>query len=221
MKADYSWETIFSLMNGALAERGTILPSVSEIAKAKRDPFRILISTLISLRTKDAVTLQAAEKLFTRADTPEKMLELSIKDIENAIYPAGFYHTKARRISEIAEILLTRHGGKVPSSQKELLALPGVGLKTANLTLNLGFGIEAVCVDTHVHRIANRMGWIETKTPEESERALSTLLPRTYWIPLNEMLVAYGQKICTPVSPHCSRCPVSAMCPKIGVGKSR
>lgn len=221
MKADYSWETIFSRMSGALRELGTVLPSVSEIARAKHDPFRILISTVLSLRTKDAVTLQASGRLFALADTPEKMSELSVEDVENAIYPAGFYRTKARRILEISEILLTCYAGKVPASQKALLALPGVGIKTANLTLNLGFGIEAVCVDTHVHRIANRLGWIQTKTPEESERALSALLPRKYWIPLNEMLVAYGQRICTPVSPYCSRCPVSEVCPKTGVTKSR
>ena len=215
------WDELFTKMRQAVRSSEEILPSVSTIAKENHDPFRVLLSTLISLRTKDAVTLAASERLFALADTPERMLELHQEIIEQAIYPAGFYRTKARNIRSISRILLTQHGGKVPHDRESLLALPGVGVKTANLTLNLGFGIDAICVDTHVHRISNRMGWIATKTPEESESALERIMPRCYWIPLNELLVSYGQKICTPISPFCSRCPVSEECKRIGVMKSR
>ena len=215
------WETVFSLFSSTLKIRGVGLPSVSEIAELNRDPFRVLISTIISLRTKDAVTLASSNRLFSRADSPQAILDLDVEEIEKLIYPAGFYKTKTRNILEISRILLEQHTGQVPSKKEELLALPGVGIKTANLTLNLGFGIDAICVDTHVHRISNRCGWIQTKTPEESEKALELVMPQKFWIPLNELLVSYGQQICTPISPRCSECPILKECLKIGVTKTR
>ncbi|MFA6688075.1 MAG: endonuclease III domain-containing protein [Sphaerochaetaceae bacterium] len=215
------WDEVFSLFSEALEREGALLPSVSTIAVEKQDPFRVLVSTLISLRTKDEVTLAASRRLFALADTPQAMLALAPSSIEEAIYPAGFYRTKARNILSICEILVDRYGGSVPASKEELVALPGVGIKTANLTLNLGFGIEAICVDCHVHQIANRMGWIETSTPEQSEKALQKIMPRRFWIPLNELLVSYGQHICVPVSPWCGKCPMDGRCPKVGVLKFR
>ncbi|NQT57656.1 MAG: endonuclease III [Bacteroidetes bacterium] len=215
------WETIFSLFSSVLKSRGAGLPSVSEIAESNRTPFRVLISTIISLRTKDAVTLASSNRLFSRTDTPITTLTLGVEEIEKLIYPAGFYKTKARNILEISRILLEQYNGLVPSDKEQLLALPGVGIKTANLTLNMGFGIDAICVDTHVHRISNRCGWIQTKTPEESEKALELVLPQKFWIPLNELLVSFGQQICTPVSPRCSECPIQKECLRVGVAKTR
>jgi endonuclease-3 len=221
MEEPHYWDRVFESFKHTLKEKEVALPSVSEIAEKNGSPYTVLISTIISLRTKDAVTLEASGRLFSMADTPEAMLKLSADEIEQAIYPAGFYKTKASRIREISEILINDFHGDVPPDRNALLSLPGVGVKTANLTLNLGFGIDAICVDTHVHRIANRMGWITTNTPEASEPALEKILPRRYWIPLNELLVAYGQHVCTPVSPFCSQCSFDHECPKIGVKKSR
>ncbi len=200
--------------------RGT-LPSVSEIGRDNPDPFRVLVSTLISLRTRDEVTFAASLRLFEKADTPEGMADLSEEEIASLIYPAGFYKMKSRHIRDISLILLKEYGGQVPSDRESLLALPGVGLKTANLVLSLGFRIPAICVDTHVHRIANRMGWISTNKPDDSERELTRILPVDYWIPINELLVLYGQQICTPLSPRCSLCPVVTSCRRVGVDKYR
>ena len=195
--------------------------SINEIAKQTSDPFRVLVSTMISLRTKDEVTSQASARLFGQAKTPAEMAELSEQTIANLIFPAGFYRTKAKHIRACAQILRDSYNGEVPSERDALTSLPGVGVKTANLTLNLGFGIDAICVDTHVHRISNRLGWIDTKTPEESEKALEQVLPRSRWIEINGLFVRYGQNVCAPVSPKCSDCPVESWCPKIGVTKSR
>lgn len=218
---EHYWDDIFQRFRLALEAQGTILPSVSLIAEKHGNPFQVLIATIISLRTKDAVTLSSSETLFARAKTPYNMLELSEEEIQELIYPAGFYKTKAKTIRSISQQLIDEYGGVVPNNQEELMKLPGVGIKTANLTLNLGFGIEAICVDCHVHQIANRLGWIATKTPEESEKALMEVMPKRFWIPLNELLVRYGQVICTSVSPFCSKCPEEATCPKVGVTKSR
>ena len=178
---------------------------------------------MISLRTKDEVTLPASERLFAVADDPPRTVALDEGEIEKLIYPAGFYRTKARNIREVSRIVMERHGGRVPSSVDELTALPGVGRKTANLVLNLGFGLPAICVDTHVHRISNRFGWVTTKTPDQTELALEAILPRRHWIEINELLVGYGQKICTPLSPRCSECPFSGAthCARAGVDRSR
>ena len=218
---EQDWDGLFERMAEAVRLSGKQLPSVSTIAREKHDPFRVLISTIISLRTKDAVTIAASRRLFELADTPSSMANLGAEQIGQAIYPAGFYRTKAANILAIARILIEEHGGLVPADRNLLLRLPGVGLKTANLTLNLGFGIDAICVDIHVHRISNRMGWISTKTPEESEHALRHVMPQRFWIPLNELLVSFGQAVCTPVSPFCSRCPVFGSCRRIGVTRSR
>lgn len=200
---------------------GGELPSVSRIAREGRDPFRVLISTMISLRTKDDVTFAASDRLFARADTPAAMIDVAEDEIARLIYPAGFYRTKASNILHVSRILLDEYDGRVPPDIDALVALPGVGRKTANLVLGLGFGIDSICVDTHVHRIANRCAWVETRTPDQTELALAQVLPREYWIEINELLVAYGQKVCTPTSPRCSVCPIAYQCPRRGVFKSR
>lgn len=215
------WDTLFITLAETLKSLGAKLPSVSLVAQELQDPYRVLISTIISLRTKDEVTLQASRRLFALADTPQKMLSYSEEDIAQAIYPAGFYKTKARNILAVSRILTETYHGRVPNTRLELLKLPGVGIKTANLTLNLGYGIDAICVDCHVHQIANRMGWVSTKTPEQTEPALEQVMPKAYWIPLNELLVTYGQYVCTSVSPKCSLCPYTTTCPKVGVTKQR
>ena len=222
MKLDEKYfDRIFENFQTKLKELNKVIPAVSYVAITQNDPYCVLISTILSLRTKDDVTLQASVRLFNVASNPADMLKLSAAEIEKLIFPTGFYKTKAQRILEISQILMDKYGGKVPSTVEELLALPGVGIKTANLTLNLGFGIDAICVDCHVHQISNRMGWIKTSTPEESEKVLQTVMPKKYWIPLNELLVSYGQEVCTSVSPKCSMCPENESCPKIGVTRSR
>lgn len=200
---------------------GWDVPSVSFVAENSRSPFRILIATLLSLRTQDQTTAQAARRLFALADTPTAMLALDEATIARTIYPVGFYRQKARQIREICRILLGRHGGEVPADLDALLALPGVGRKTANLVVSLGFGLPGICVDTHVHRIMNRWGYVSTRDPEATERALRAKLPRRYWIEVNRLLVAFGQAVCRPVSPWCSRCPVARWCPRVGVTSTR
>jgi endonuclease III len=196
-------------------------PVVTFIANRGGTPFEVLVSTLLSLRTKDEVTSRAAARLFARARTPEQVLALGEQEVARLIYPVGFYPTKARRLIEISRILLDDHHGRVPDTLQGLLALPGVGRKTANLVLVEGYGQEAICVDTHVHRISNRIGYVRTRTPEQTEMALRRKLPRRHWVRYNELLVAFGQVICRPVSPFCSRCPASDMCPRVGVSRSR
>jgi endonuclease-3 len=196
-------------------------PIVTQLARESRSPFVLLISTLLSLRTKDDITAAATEKLIALANTPEAMLRLSDQTIRKAIYPVGFYRNKARTIREVSRELLNRFGGKVPDSLDELLSLKGVGRKSANLVLALGFGIDTICVDTHVHRISNRLGFVRTKSPEQTEYALQEVLPRCYWSNYNKWMVAFGQQICRPISPLCSQCPVETLCPKIGVTRSR
>jgi endonuclease-3 len=201
--------------------RGSPLPSVSTVARRRSDPFHILVSTMISLRTKDEVTSAASERLLSRAPTAQALAGLGRRQIARLIYPAGFYNTKAKNLQAMAKLLVSRHAGRVPESMEQLLELPGVGRKTANLVRNLGYGLDGICVDTHVHRISNRLGWVQTKTPEQTENALEMLLPRKYWIPINKLLVRFGQTVCTPVSPFCSRCPIRRHCPRIGVQRSR
>jgi len=186
-----------------------------------RDPFRILVSCIISLRTKDEVTYPATERLFQRADSPEKMARLRHPTIAKLIYPAGFYRRKGEQIKAISKILGERWEGRTPDTIDELLELPGVGRKTANLVVTLGFDKPGICVDVHVHRITNRFGWLETSHPDETEEVLREILPRRYWIPINETLVRHGQQICKPISPICSECPVERDCPRVGVTVSR
>jgi endonuclease-3 len=196
-------------------------PVITFIAQKGSTPFEILVSTLLSLRTKDQVTMEASTRLFEKARSPEEILNLPPKTIEKLIYPVGFYNTKAQRLREISRILIDKYHGQVPDKLEELLKLPGIGRKSANLVMVEGFKQDAICVDTHVHRISNRIGYVQTKTPEKTEMALRQKLPRKYWIKYNELLVAFGQVICRPISPLCSQCPVEGMCPQIGVNKHR
>ncbi len=197
------------------------IPAVTKEATKVRDPYRVLISCIISLRTKDEVTEQASARLFARADRPQQMIRLRAAEIARLIYPAGFYRNKARHILEISRVLLERFHGRVPDDLDELLTLKGVGRKTANLVVTMAYHKPGICVDTHVHRISNRLGWVNTTTPEKTEFALREILPRRYWIDLNDQLVIFGQNICQPVSPWCSKCPLERECPKIGVSRKR
>jgi endonuclease-3 len=195
-------------------------PAVTLVAQG-RDPYKVLVSCVLSLRTKDETTGAASGRLFGLADTPQAMLKLKPAAIEKAIYPVGFYRNKARALVEMSRVLIERCGGKVPDTIEELLGLPGVGRKTANLVVTMGHGRPGICVDTHVHRITNRWGYVNTKTPEKTETALRARLPRRYWIEINDLLVSFGQNVCKPVSPHCSTCPVYAYCDRVGVERHR
>jgi endonuclease-3 len=196
-------------------------PVVDSMQQEHATPFRILIATILSLRTKDTLTAVVAPRLFDVADTPETMLELSEERLVELIYPVGFYRNKARTIRQICAALLEQHSGEVPADLDTLLALPGVGRKTANLVLTAGFGLPGICVDTHVHRICNRWGYVQTKNPDATEMALRDKLPKEYWIPINGLLVTLGQNVCHPTSPRCSTCPVAAYCARVGVTRSR
>jgi endonuclease-3 len=194
---------------------------VPVVGHYSQSPFTVLISCLLSLRTQDKTTDQASARLFRLARTPQAMAKLSTSTIEKTIYPVGFYKTKAKNIQLICRILLTDHKGRVPDEIDELLKLPGVGRKTANLVVTLGYSKPGICVDTHVHRITNRWGYVQTKTPEMTETALRSKLPERYWIIINDLLVTYGQNICKPISPFCSQCKIHCYCDRVGVNKSR
>ena len=197
-------------------------PIVSQLAaKGRKDPFLVLIGTILSLRTRDETTAGAIERLWALADNPADMVQLTPEAIVQAIYPVGFYNNKTRTIIEVCRQLLDRWGGAVPNDLALLLSLPGIGRKTANLVVAIGFGDDAICVDTHVHRISNRLGYVKTKTPDHTEMALRGKLPREYWIRYNDLLVAFGQQLCNPLSPQCSTCPISDLCPRIGVTRHR
>ena len=196
-------------------------PAVTIVSQREGNPFKVLISCILSLRTKDQTTGPASERLFALADTPAGMLTLSQEAVERAIYPVGFYRNKAGQILDICRILLERHEGRVPDDIDQLLTLKGVGRKTANLVVTLGFGKPGICVDTHVHRICNRWGYVSTRNPEETERALRVKLPAEHWLEINDLLVAYGQNLCRPLSPHCSVCLLAGFCDRIGVERSR
>lgn len=197
-----------------------IVPIVTRVSMTK-SPFMVLISCLLSLRTKDKVTAEASNRLFKLADNPEKMLGLSIKNIEKTIYPVGFYKTKSKRIKEICKTLLDNYGGVVPDEIDELLKFKGVGRKTANLVVTLGYGKLGICVDTHVHRISNRLGLVKTKTPEQTEFTLRKKLPQKHWLIYNDLLVTYGQNLCVPISPWCSKCKIFKYCKRVGVKRFR
>jgi endonuclease-3 len=205
----------------ALAIDGLDLPAVEKISQSQEeDPFQVLIATLLSARTQDATTLAASTRLFRRARTPSTMAKLTVKQIERAIYPVSFYRHKARHVRATCRILADRFGGRVPTSMDELLTLPGVGRKTANLVLILAFkSLENICVDTHVHRISNRLGWVRTRTPEETERSLYGVTDAQWWPYLNLYLVTWGQNVCRPVYPRCAACVIREFCPQIGVTK--
>jgi endonuclease III len=196
-------------------------PVVTFMSTTDDDPWRTLAACILSLRTRDETTGPASRRLFARAKTPRGLLRLAEGELAELIKPVGFYRTKARTLRSIARIIIDQHGGEVPSDLEALLALPGVGPKTANLVLSQAFAVPAICVDTHVHRIPNRWGLIRTKTPEESEAALRAVVPERRWIDLNPTLVAFGQTICQPLSPKCSECPVREPCARVGVTRSR
>ena len=195
--------------------------ALTVLAERDRDPFRVLIACILSLRTQDTTTGPASDRLFAAAATPPAMLELPARRIAKLIYPVGFYRTKARVILGICRDLLERFGGRVPDTIDELLTLKGVGRKTANLVVTMGYGKPGICVDTHVHRISNRLGYVKTRNPEETEMALRGKLPRRYWIGYIDLLVSFGQNICVPISPRCSLCPVAALCRRVGVTTKR
>ncbi|MCX7981911.1 MAG: endonuclease III [Syntrophales bacterium] len=207
---NYQIERVIKLVEDYLKEKED--PIVTQLADKKESPFTILISALLSARTKDEVTQKACERLFARAKKPQDIITVSQGELEQIIYPVGFYRTKARHIKKLCAHLLQRFDGYVPDNLKDLLSLPGVGRKTANLVLSLAFKKDAICVDTHVHRITNRLGWVKTKHPEETEMQLMEILPRRYWQRINTLLVKYGQEICRPINPHCGACPIQTYC---------
>lgn len=217
---EIEWDWFFTRFQQQFSLQSQI-PSLNQLTLNKVSPYQILISTILSLRTRDDVTLRTSLKLFEVADTPQAMVALDVSTIAQLIYPSGFYKTKAQQIIRISEILLSQYQGQVPQTREQLLALPGVGHKTANLVLNLAFQINAICVDTHVHRICNRLGFVETKSAEATEIELEKILPPSYWIPINSWLVSFGQHICTPMSPHCKSCPTKDRCPQRGVKSTR
>lgn len=192
---------------------GRAEPVVGRIRETRPDPFAILVGTILSLRTRDATTEKAFDRLWPLAPTPEAMAALSLEDLEAAIRPVGFYRTKARTLRAVARLLIERHGGRVPDDLDALLSLPGVGRKTANLVLTEGFGKPGICVDTHVHRILNWWGFVRTRHPDETEEVLRKVLPRRWWIPVNALLVSFGQEVCRPVGPRCGQCPLAPKCP--------
>jgi endonuclease-3 len=198
------------------------VPAVGIIAEEAIDrPFQTLVSTILSLRTKDKVTEAASRRLLERAPTPQALALLRVEEIEQLIFPVGFYHTKARNLLRCVDALIKKHGGSVPRKMNELLDLPGVGRKTANLVITVGFGDYGICVDTHVHRITNLWGYVKTRNPEETEFALRRKLPKRHWKSFNDILVTFGQNLCLPVSPWCSRCPIARFCPRVGLKRFR
>lgn len=194
---------------------------VDDMARSERNPYHVLIATILSLRTKDTLTAVVAPRLFSVADNPYDMVRQTPEKIAETIYPVGFYRTKAKNIIDVSQKLIDEYEGRVPADLDALLKLPGVGRKTANLVLTAGYNLPGICVDTHVHRISNRWGYVQTKTPEETEFALRAKLPPEYWIEYNGLLVSMGQTLCHPTSPWCSKCPVIQFCERIGVTRSR
>jgi len=211
-------DTVFDLLSKEVKQWK--VPAVTLISK-KRSPFQVLVSCIISLRTKDEVTGEASRNLYKLADNPEEISKLTEKEIAHAIYPAGFYRRKARHILDISTNLLENHDSVVPDNIEELLKFKGVGRKTANLVVTLGYNKPGICVDIHVHRITNRWGYVDTKTPDSTEFVLREKLPIKHWIPINDFLVTFGQNLCTPVSPYCSKCKLHSYCKRSGITKSR
>jgi endonuclease-3 len=227
MNNKIKWDTIFSALEKWREEIHAQDPSVNTVAEHYRradgasDPWAVLVSTILSLRTKDEVTLVSSRRLLEKAGSPAELAVLKEGTVAKLIYPAGFYRNKAASLKKIAAILLEQYGGKVPASMDALLDLPGVGRKTANLVLTEAFDLDGLCVDFHVHRISNRCGWLCSKNPQETEMILRDILPKKYWKRINYLLVLYGQKLCRPVSPFCSRCVIVKQCARSGVERSR
>ena len=210
-------EKVMQILKKRHQDKTSALADVS----TRKDPFLTLISCLLSLRTKDEVTARASERLFARAKTPEEMLNLKKGEIAAAIYPVGFYKRKAEQILEICRVLVEKYDSRVPDEIDELLKLKGVGRKTANIVITMGYNKPGIAVDTHVHRISNRLGLVSTKNPNQTEFALRKTLPKRYWIVFNDLLVMHGKTICTPISPKCSICPITEYCKRMGVERFR
>ena len=208
-------EKFLSLLKEEVA--GYEVPVVDLIAVQTKDPFKVLVATILSARTKDEVTAKASERLFAKAGSVQDLAALTEKQLQKLIFPVGFYKNKAKYLRRLPTVLIEQFGATVPQTMEGLLTLPGVGRKTANLVLAQAFGIPAICVDTHVHRIMNIWGYVQTKTPEQTEMALRKKLPEKFWIPVNSILVAFGQGTCRPLGPHCDRCLLAADCPQLGV----
>ena len=221
------WDAIFNALEKWRTELSAQDPAVNTVAEHYKqssgliDPWAVLVSTILSLRTKDEVTLVTSKRLLEKAPGPAELAAMKEEKIAKLAYPAGFYRTKAASLKKIAAILLDQYNGKVPAQMDALLALPGVGRKTANLVLTEAFDLDGICVDIHVHRISNRCGWLSSKSPEETEMTLREILPQKYWKRINYLLVLYGQKLCRPVSPFCSRCVIEKHCARTGVERSR
>ena len=215
----FPFDEMMSILKKSLVDE---VPVVTRISKSDAgSPFIILVSTLLSLRTKDETTDQAMERLAKVATTPEGLLNLSNENLEKIIYPVGFYRNKARTLKNVSRIIIEKYHGEVPDNLDELLTIKGVGRKTANLVVTEAYGKPGICVDTHVHRISNRLGVVSTKNPHQTEEVLRIVLPKKYWIRYNTLLVAFGRRTCQPVSPRCSQCPIAYFCQKIGVTKHR
>ena len=220
----YKTESVVTVLNRAMRRLGPAIkkmedPSVEKIADDhKSDPFRVLIATMLSAQTKDPVTLEASTRLFERSVTPQSMAKVPLQEIQRLIYPVSFYRNKARHVQETCRQIVDRFGSRVPTTMTDLLTLPGVGRKTANLVLIVAHHSSSnICVDTHVHRISNRLGWVKTRTPEETEEALYAVAPKRWWSLINLYLVTWGQNVCRPVYPLCDRCRVSDLCSRVGV----
>ena len=221
-KTEIDFQEIFQLLKKEIKTINKPLISQEKWDEINKTPFTTLISCILSLRTKDEVTDKASMRLLSKYDTPEKMLKLDEKEIQDLIYPVGFYKVKSKRIKEISNYLIEKHQGKVPENFEEILKLKGVGRKTANIVMVYGFKKQGYLpIDTHCHRIPNRLGWIKTKTPDETEQELKKILPRKYWDDFNHTMVIFGQNICLPISPYCTRCPIEKHCKKIKVKTHR
>ena len=226
---DPDWKEIFKSLemwrkrklSETKGEDASVTTIAEEFGKEPEKPWAVLVSTILSLRTKDEVTRVTSRRLLEKAPGPAELLALGIEETARLAYPAGFYRTKAANLAKISAILLEKYNGQVPADMDELLSLPGVGRKTANLVLTEAFDMYGICVDIHVHRISNRCGWLETTDPEKTEMRLREILPKRYWKRINQLLVLYGQNVCRPVSPFCSSCVISGHCLRRGVGKSR
>lgn len=218
-KADVNIDAIYTILKKEVKNYN--VPIVDLIKIQTDDPEKVLIATILSARTKDQTTATACKKLFAKINTVMDLEHISEKEIEQLIYPAGFYKTKAKHLKQLPAALTEKFNGKIPETVEELIQLPGVGRKTANLVVAVGFQKPGMCVDTHVHRITNRLGYVTTKNPLQTEMALRKKLPEKYWEKINSMLVAFGQHTCTPISPHCSRCPIRTYCKRTGVNRSR
>ena len=219
-KEGFSFDKMMTILIEAFPEEAA--PVITRLSReTKKDPFIILVGTLLSLRTKDETTEKVMGMLMPVIKTSQDLIDMPLDELEKLIYPVGFYRNKAKVLKEVASEIITRYGSRVPDTIEELLTIRGVGRKTANLVVTEGYGKPGICVDTHVHRISNRLGIVSTKNPIQTEDALRKILPQQYWIIYNALLVTFGKRICTPLSPKCIQCPIESLCEKVGVTRSR